>query len=345
MNVMNKFLTTGALGAVMALTGGLKSAEAATFGDLYAFGDSLADCCTLGRFTQGDTPTWVDLLPSQIGASYSATPTYNFAAGGAQSGPTNAVPATDETLGYLSGFTSQIARFADTPNAGTIGADDIAVIWVGTNDIWAAPFSGGASPIGPINTAFDAPPTPEDLADYIAGNLADGIGTLRDLGFGSVAVVSPYDIANAAFVVTPDTQAAVTDYSLAVRDELAGLYTPGIDTYFLDMVSLLGEIQDDADALGFDFLTGAESCDGAAGLALGAGATCIDLPIAEQDRYVFADFIHLTNATNQIIASELAGIINAGETTPAPVPLPASALLLAGALAGFGGWHRRRKAA
>ena len=122
--------------------------------------------------------------------------------------------------------------------------------------------------------------------------------------------------------MTDETRPLVSEYSIAVRDSLSSLSTPGIDTYFLDMVSLLGRIQADAGALGFDFLTGAESCDAGAVAALGAGATCIDLPASEQDRYVFADFIHLTNATNVIIADELADIIDRGQTTPSPDLLP-----------------------
>ena len=329
-------------GAVVALTAA-GTAQADPFGNLYAFGDSLADCCFAGRFTQGDTPTWVDLLPPRIGASYTATPEENLAVGGAQSGATNVVPATDASFGFLTGFASQIERFVASPLASTIEAADIAAIWVGTNDIWAAPFAGSPSPIGPINNAFDAPPTPTVLADYISGNVAAGVAALRDLGFGSVAILSPYDIANTSLVVTDETRPLVSDYSLAVRDDLAALYTPGIDTYFLDMVDLLGDIQADADALGFDFLTGAEGCDAAAAAALGAGATCIDLPQSEQDRYVFSDFIHLTTKTNAIIADELAEIVNDGLTTPAPIPLPASVLLFGGALAGLGGLNAARR--
>ena len=329
---MRQLLFAGTIAAVSVASG----AQAVTFGNLYAFGDSLADCCFLGRFTQGDTPTWVDLLPERIGATYVATPETNLAVGGAQSGPTNVVPSTDVSFGFPTGYASQIARFVSSPAASTVGPTDIAAIWVGTNDIWAAAFSGSPSPIGPINTAFDTPPSPEALAAYISYTIAEGVADLRDLGFGSVAIVSPYDIGNTAFVVTEETRPLVSEYSIAVRDMLASLHTPGIDTYFLDMVSLLDTVQEDAEAFGFDFLTGAESCDAGAAAALGGTATCIDLPTAEQDRYVFADFIHLTNATNVIIADELGQIINEGRATPAPVPLPASALLLVGAMAGLG---------
>ncbi|MGB6231506.1 MAG: GDSL-type esterase/lipase family protein, partial [Litorimonas sp.] len=135
---MSRCLLTGAAG-VAAILVTMQSADAAPFEDVYAFGDSLADCCFSGRFTQGDTPTWVDLLPPLIGATYVPTRETNLAVGGAQSGATNVAPGTDDAFGFLTGFTSQIARFAASPLATTIEAADIAVIWVGTNDVWAAP--------------------------------------------------------------------------------------------------------------------------------------------------------------------------------------------------------------
>lgn len=102
---------------VVSVAGG---AQAATLGDLYAFGDSLADCRFADRFKHGDTPTWVDLLPAQIGATYVPTPETNLAVGGAQSGPTNVSPSSDASFGSLTGFTSQIARFVASPLAATI---------------------------------------------------------------------------------------------------------------------------------------------------------------------------------------------------------------------------------
>ena len=71
--------------------------------------------------------------------------------------------------------------------------------------------------------------------------------------------MSPYDIGNTAFVVTDETRPLASEYSIAVRDMLGSLHTPGIDTYFLDMVSLLDTVQENAEAFGFDFLTGAEA--------------------------------------------------------------------------------------
>ena len=153
---MRRYLFAGTIAAVSVASG----AQAVTFGNLYAFGDSLADCCFLGRFTQGDTPTWVDLLPESIGATYVATPETNLAVGGAQSGPTNVVPSTDVSFGFLTGYASQIARFVASPAASIVGPTDIAAIWVGTNDIWAAPFPDRRHPSGrstPLSTRRHRP--------------------------------------------------------------------------------------------------------------------------------------------------------------------------------------------
>src|SRR3954469_15199222 len=63
--VMKGLLVSGAVLFGAALT------DVGPFGNAYFFGDSLTDCCAFGRTTNG--PNWSDLLPSQIGASYTAT--------------------------------------------------------------------------------------------------------------------------------------------------------------------------------------------------------------------------------------------------------------------------------
>ena len=70
------------------------SATAQGFGNFYAFGDSLTDCCNtpFARYTNyanGKSPNWADQVPLLIGASYTASPQSNFAIGGAQSGQHN----------------------------------------------------------------------------------------------------------------------------------------------------------------------------------------------------------------------------------------------------------------
>ncbi len=108
----------------------ITSASAQNFGNFYAFGDSLTDCCVSGRFTNSNAPNWADQVPGLIGAMYSPSPLTNLAIGGAQSGGNNALP---DAFGSGTGFLPQISRFQAQNVA--ISSRDVAGIWIGTNDI------------------------------------------------------------------------------------------------------------------------------------------------------------------------------------------------------------------
>lgn len=304
------------------------AASAASFGKIYAFGDSLNDCCVLGPFTNGPQ-TWIPALAGAIGADYPSpeNATQNYAVGGAQSGASNVIPSTDAGLGYASGLLSQIDRFE--ADVASVSADDLAVVWVGTNDIWSAAFTT-PSLFGaiPIFQPLGSRPSVDALAEHVAGNIAQGAARLRDKGFGKLLIVTPFDVGQSALTEGAETSALQTEYSQAVRDRLVGLHIPGIDTWTLDMLSLIAGLQAGAPGNGFSFLTGADSC-APFGSAPG---TCEARPAAEQDAFLFYDAVHLTTATNAVVSAEAAALLTL--TAPiAPVPLPASAALL---LAGFG---------
>lgn len=271
---------------------GTPSANAAEFGAFYAFGDSLTDCCAFGRTTDGNSPNWADRLPSLIGATYTASPGTNFAVGGAQSGYTNVVPATDRAAGGGTGFLAQVGRFEAQGVAVT--ARDVAGVWIGTNDIWSSTFSAGSLP-GWAQAPLGARPGVTALTDHVVGNVRAGIQGLVDEGFRNIVLISPYDLAQST-VIDPAARDLATSYSLAIRDAYAGLKTSGVNTYVLDTVDLLQRVQANPGAYGFDRVTGAESCQ---------SGDC-----------VFSDGIHLTGAFHQVIADALAGIIGPAGTPP-----------------------------
>lgn len=342
---MTTFRFTSMIAAALLTCATTSHSQAATFDNLYAFGDSLSDCCWIGRFTQGDTPTWVDQLPALIGADHDATAENNLAVGGAQSGLTSASPALDQSLGVLTGFLSQVARF--TSSAVTVGPNDIATIWVGTNDIHPSVLDDQSAYQGvELNRPLGTKPSVTALVDYIAGNIANGIQQLRDNGIRNIALVGPYDISNVGFITQAEDRELASDYSRALNARLSTLFTEGVDTYYLDMIDLLDEVQANPAAYGFDFTTGFENCDAAAIDFFGdAGKSCIDLPDLEQARFVFSDAIHVTSGFGTVMAEELAGVINSGQTITAPVPVPASVLLLLSGVAGLGALRGRRKTA
>jgi len=286
-------------------------------GQVYVFGDSLNDCCRNpdAPFTNGPE-TWLPAFSAAVGGTYAETLSFNYAVGGAQTGPVNAVAATDTALGYPTGFTSQAARFKSAAPA--TGTDDLGVLWVATNDIWASAYDNdllfGAVP---YNRPIGKQPTPEVFVNYAVSTMRSGIDDLVAGGIEKLLILTPYDMASSALWDTPAAQSLSTEYSLALRDALLDLYTPGIDTWTLDMVTVLEEAQP-----GFTFKTGAEPCPNPTD-----PTGC--------DDYVFIDFVHLTTAMNAIVSKEAASLVMTGAPV-APIPLPGGMALLLAGLGGFG---------
>ena len=302
---------------------GAHVADAMQVDQIYAFGDSLNDCCMNAQapFTNGPD-TWLVEFSGTIGANYVDNPITNYATGGAQSGLFNAIAPGG--VPDPNGLLSQIAQFkVDTP---LIADNDLAVIWVGTNDIWASSYAGetlfgldGLNVVKPLGQD----PAVVELADYIASNIQTAVKHLRDGGFSQVLLLTPYDIGDSALVDVATGAAQNTAYSEALRDELLTLYTPGIDTWVLDVVALIRSLQEGAPGNGFTELTTMPSCTF-------LDVVCEERPQAVQDQFIYYDFVHLTTATNHVVGQGASAVL-AGEPI-APVPLPASGLILAGAL-------------
>lgn len=68
---------------------------------------------------------------------------------------------------------------------------------------------------------------------------------------------------------------------------------------------------------------------------------CRNRAQAEQDSYVFLDFVHLTTATNAIVSDRAAALVMTGAPV-APAPLPAAGWLLLAALGAIPPLARRR---
>lgn len=283
---------------------------AQSFTKMYAFGDSLTDCCFLGPSTNTDQPNWVDHLAPRIGVGYAPSPTTNLAVGGAQSGRNNTARSVEASLGIETGLRAQIDRFA--AQGQSVGARDIAGIWIGTNDIWPSALGRPISILGsPITPPLGVRPAVADLSTYVAGNVREAIGALTNLGIRNVVLASPYDLGKSTIFGAQGDEGTVNlarQYSVAVRDQLAQLYTPGVNTYFLDTLTLLDRVQTNRALYGFDHVTSIDNC---------AAAGCAALPLEAQNRFVFSDTIHLTSGFNLLMSRYIANMINAREALPA----------------------------
>jgi len=315
--------------------GSVTQANALSIDEIYAFGDSLNDCCInpAAPFTNG-TETWLPNFSSLIGANYVEATAYNYAIGGAQSGHTNAIQSAD-TATFMTGLQAQVQRFQTA--APVIGSDDLAVIWVGTNDIWSSAYDQDqlfGVPGLDINKPLGNDPSAEALASYIAGNIQISIGHLSDSGFEQVMVLTPYDIGDAGLFDAVDGPAQNTAYSEALRNKLLTTYTMGIDTYVLDVVELIRDLQAGSPGNGFTQLGTNPSCSFGPIMCEGR------LP-SEQNEFIYYDFVHLTTATNAEVSTAAASLIDSG-TPVARVPLPTTLLLVIGGIGMLSAGRQRR---
>lgn len=279
------------------------------FGNAYFFGDSLTDCCWTQRYTNSGAPNWADLLPVQIGANFTASKQTNFAVAGAAVA-TSANPTVAAELGIQTGFLAQIDRFQSLGI--TVKPDDVVGIWIGTNDIWPSSYAAtdqAPAIVGPFNKSLGTQPSVTDLTNYVIGNIRIGINELVADGFKNFVLLSPYDIGQSAIEPNAAAASLATQYSISIRDAEAHLYTPGVKTYFVDVLSLLQVVQTEPALFGFKHTTAVDNCQ---------ANDCDSLPLAEQNTYIFNDILHLTNGFDQVLADYAGVIINAGVTIPPP---------------------------
>lgn len=266
-------------------------------GRIVYFGDSLTDCCILGPFTDARAPNWSDRLPPLIGAEYAASPEQNRAIGGAQSDRRNVTPLFERRTGERTGLLDQVARYlAEAP---AIGADDLAAIWIGANDIH--PSARPADAVGRLRQPLGPQPPAAALARFTTGNVRSALEALRGAGFRRFLLLSPFDIADADMTPEPGADALASAYSVAIRDGLAALSLPGADIRFLDMLALLDEVQAAPERHGFEHVTGEMRCP----------KPCATLPRAARRKFVFVDAIHLSAAFHELVAARAADILAA----------------------------------
>lgn len=201
---------------------------AATFTDLFVFGDSLSD--TQARITNGTM--WPEYLTNDLAMAYN--PHHNFAVAGA---------TTDDMV------TSQFAYWQTNF---TVDPDALYVVWGGPNDIFHW-YDAGAD----LNTL-------KGVIGNAVSNLVTITSTLESLGANHVLLLNLPDLGMTPFLDgNPVTSTAATGLSQTFNNALAGAaarYSP--QTEIIDVFAWMQAIKGNPALFGFTDITNSCVADG-----------------------------------------------------------------------------------
>jgi hypothetical protein len=149
-----------------------------------------------------------------------------------------------------------------------------------------------------------------------------GVNGLVASGIRNIILVSPYDLSLSGVygvfgVADATTLKLASADSVAFRNQLATLYTPGVNTYFLDTLTLMNRVQASPSTYGFTHVTSADSCS--------ASPSCLAAPVSVQKTFVFNDIIHTTSGFDALMSKYIANTINARDALSAPGDLGSGA--------------------
>ncbi|HUP97459.1 MAG TPA: autotransporter domain-containing protein [Usitatibacter sp.] len=301
------------------------TASAATFSNVYVFGDSLSDAGyfrpffqgltaqglppslvpILGRFTTSPGPTWAEL----VAQFYGVTPNPSNVDGGtifAQGGARVAsIPGFVTPPGQPQRpVSTQIDEFL-AANGGSADPAALYTVWAGANDLF---FQLGALQAGAIDAA-----TLQAQVLGAAGAEIAQIRRLRDAGAQYIAVFGLPNVGlTPAFAGTPNSQ-SVTLLSAGYNTTLyTGLQAAGIKVIPVDTFALFNQILANPTAFGFSNIT-TPACGPFPPFSSSANSFfCLSsnlvAPGADQN-FVFADSVHPTTAAHRVIAQFVESLI------------------------------------
>ncbi|MBN3952244.1 MAG: SGNH/GDSL hydrolase family protein [Nostoc sp. NMS7] len=305
-------------------------ASAASFDQLYVFGDSLSDTGNIynasgktypasppyfeGRFSDG--PLWVDYLGDQLGLKPTLFTTIpptqiptqgiNFAFGGASSGLGNAVLPDSNLPGVL----KQVLGFAGTLKANNQTADPNALytLWGGANDFFFLNPKDSTTPINNISLALNT------LVGVDAKNIL--VFNLPDLGQLPAAKI---DNRNPTILTKSSNE-----FNLGLAKTVSALsQNPNLNIISVDTYSLFNQ----ASTLGFTNVT--ESC-----------LSRLDICKPGDNKFLVWDGFHPTTAAHKVIADTALAAI---EAKSVPEPAINLGILALGAFGAVGVLKRQQK--
>jgi phospholipase/lecithinase/hemolysin len=327
-------------------------ATAATFNQLFVFGDSLSDPGNVfnvtkaanqlglpvditpqsppyfnGRFSDG--PVWVEELGSKLGLTPTLyanlipggprpTEGINFAFGGATTGRQNVGDP------ILPGLQTEIDLFKGGLGGQPANKDALYILWAGANDYLGGKVTNPAGPLGNLSKAVT------DLYQTGARNFL--VANLPDLGKTPLALSQGIGVSQGLNQLT-----GVHNQGLSgALDELSKTLN-GINLIPFDVNSLFNNVISKPGDYGFTNVT--DACL----VSLNQSNPFVEpfLPqCPDPENYLFWDFLHPTTKTHQILAD---AAFNAIEDNQKSVPEPSAELgiLALGAL-GAGSMLKRK---
>ena len=304
MRNFRRTILAGALALGLAASG----SGSAQFTNTYFFGDSLTDNGSFipvlpvgtGRFTTNPGPVWAQFFAQYYG--FNATPANqggtDYAEGGARVSQLPGVPNSPPT-GTATPVTTQVARFLAK---GPLDPNATYSFLAGADDVF---FQLGLAQAGLISSTQ----VQANLATA-ATDLVTAIATIRAAGAKYIIVWNLPDIGKTPFGVSSGATGAAQITALSSfynRVLLAGLDTAGIRAIRLDSFRLFNELIANPALYGFTNAT-SPAC-GATSSLLCTAANLVT-PNAAQT-YVFADGVHPTTATHNLVAQFALSVIAA----------------------------------
>jgi outer membrane lipase/esterase len=298
-------------------------ASAATFSNVYVFGDSLSDAgyyrpflasvglpaatvAAMGRFTTNPGPVWSELVATYYGVPTGPSNANSgniFAQGGAR---VDAVPGVSTPPGMAQRpISAQVTEYlARTSNVADSNA--LYAMWGGANDVF---YNLGLLSAGAITSA--------QLQTNVLGAATAEIGQirrLRDAGARYILVFGLPNIAATPAFATNPAAASVTALSAGYNTTLfTGLQSAGIKVIPVDTFSFFNQVFTNAAAYGFTNTT-SMACGPFPPITTAATVTSLfcnpsNTVAGGADTYLFADSVHPTSASHRITAQFVESLI------------------------------------
>lgn len=278
-------------------------AHAQSYARLVVIGDSLSDNGNL--YTATATPTsppynkrytndrvWAEYLTGGLQGWYTATSytsgSIDLAWGGARS------DSASNSNGPIPGTPSQLAYYLG--HGGTFGANDVASVWIGANDIFQGLPAAAASP-------SNATTLMTGVSGAAAVNAAGQAGQLAAAGARTIIVMNLPDLGSTPQFSGSATTSAIATYSSTVFNTAldTGLKAqaaahPGTSFVEVDINSAFHAIMANPSAFGL----------GNVGQACVLVTACVTGGLSAQNSYLFWDTVHPTETGHKLVAAMVA---------------------------------------